>query len=73
MQSKLTEQISLDPVTNRTGDVWHLFLKGDFIGMLYGYKFDGEFSPEKGNYYDSSRILLDPYAKVMACTSYLDC
>ncbi|KAG6627799.1 hypothetical protein I3843_15G132000 [Carya illinoinensis] len=63
--SKLTEQIPLDPQTNKTGDVWHVFLKGDFIDMLYGYKFDGEFSPKDGNYYDSSRILLDPYAKAI--------
>ncbi|KAL0007459.1 hypothetical protein SO802_008961 [Lithocarpus litseifolius] len=62
--NKVTEQISLDPLTNKTGDVWHVFLKGDFKDMLYGYKFDGKFSPDKGLFYDSSRILLDPYAKV---------
>jgi len=60
----VAEQISLDPLTNMTGDVWHVFLKGDFKHMLYGYKFDGKFSPDEGLYYDSSRILLDPYAKV---------
>ena len=32
--------------------------------MLYGYKFDGKFSPEEGHYFDPSRILLDPYGKV---------
>lgn len=32
--------------------------------MLYAYKFDGKFSPQHGHYYDSSRILIDPYAKV---------
>ncbi|XP_030949497.1 uncharacterized protein LOC115973375 [Quercus lobata] len=47
------------------GDVWHVFLKGDFKHMLYGYKFDGKFSPDEGLYYDSSRILLDPYAKAV--------
>ena len=57
-------QISLDPLTNKTGDVWHVFLKGDFKDMLYGYKFEGKFSPDEGLYYDSSRILLDPCAKV---------
>lgn len=72
MQNKVTEQVSLDPLTNKTGDIWHVFIKGDFKDMLYGYKFDGRFSPEEGHYYDSSRILLDPYAKVMACMS-LDC
>ncbi|XP_059453275.1 isoamylase 1, chloroplastic [Corylus avellana] len=63
--NKVTEQISLDPLTNKTGDVWHVFLKGDFKDMLYGYKFDGIFSPEEGHYYNSSRILLDPYAKAV--------
>lgn len=64
MQKKITEEIPLDQLTNKTGDVWHVFLKGDFTNMLYGYKFDGEFCPEEGHYYDSSQILLDPYAKV---------
>lgn len=60
----MTEQIHLDPYVNKTGDVWHVFLQGDFENMLYGYKFDGKFSPEEGHYYDFSRILVDPYAKV---------
>ena len=64
LQNEVAEQISLDPLTNKTGNVWHVFLKGDFKDMLYGYKFDGKFSPDEGLYYDSSRILLDPYAKV---------
>lgn len=64
MQKRVTEEISLDPLTNRTGDVWHVFLKGNLKDLLYGYKFDGSYSPEEGHYFDSSRILLDPYAKV---------
>ncbi|KAK5834700.1 isoamylase 1, chloroplastic [Gossypium arboreum] len=64
-QNRATEQIPLDPLANKTGDVWHVFLKGNFKDMLYGYIFDGEFSPEIGHYYDSSRILLDPYAKAV--------
>ncbi|PHU11647.1 Isoamylase 1, chloroplastic [Capsicum chinense] len=31
--------------------------------MLYGYNFDGKFCPEGGHYFDSSQIVLDPYAK----------
>ncbi|XP_027340326.1 isoamylase 1, chloroplastic isoform X2 [Abrus precatorius] len=64
-QNKVTEFVALDPLVNRTGAVWHVFLKGDFKDMLYGYKFDGKFSPQEGHYYDSSRILLDPYAKAV--------
>lgn len=64
LQKRVTEQISLNPLTNKTGDVWHVFLTGDFENMVYGYKFDGEFSPEEGHYFNSSKILIDPYAKV---------
>ncbi|XP_028760019.1 isoamylase 1, chloroplastic [Neltuma alba] len=63
--NRVTEHIPLDPLINKTGDVWHVFLKGDFEDMLYGYKLDGRFFPEEGHYYDSSRILLDPYAKAV--------
>ncbi|KAL8191569.1 hypothetical protein R6Q57_028300 [Mikania cordata] len=64
-EKRITEEIPLDQLTNKTGDVWHVFVKGDFTDMLYGYKFDGEFCPEEGHYYDSSQILLDPYAKAV--------
>ncbi|KAJ4975662.1 hypothetical protein NE237_000768 [Protea cynaroides] len=70
-ENKVTEQICLDPLSNKTGDVWHVFLKGDFEDMLYGYKFDGNLSFEEGHYYDPSRIVLDPYAKaVISRTEY---
>ncbi|KAK9697543.1 hypothetical protein RND81_08G044200 [Saponaria officinalis] len=64
-QNRVTEEIILDPLTNKTGDVWHVFLKGDFDNMLYGYKFDGPFSPDDGHYYDPSCIVLDPFAKAV--------
>lgn len=65
LQEKKVIEIFLDPATNRTGLIWHVLLKGDFKDMLYGYKFDGKFSPQEGQYYDSSKILLDPYAKAI--------
>lgn len=64
-QNRVTEEIPLDVATNRTGNVWHVFMKGDFKDMLYGYKFDGKFSPGEGHYFDPSRILLDPYGKAV--------
>ncbi|XP_011017749.1 PREDICTED: isoamylase 1, chloroplastic-like isoform X4 [Populus euphratica] len=64
-ENTVTEQFFLDPLTNKTGDVWHVHLKGDFKDMLYGYKFGGSFSPEEGHYYDPSQIVLDPYAKAV--------
>ncbi|KAL6194575.1 hypothetical protein ACLB2K_035657 [Fragaria x ananassa] len=64
-QDKVTEQIPLDPLNNKTGDVWHVFLTGDVKDIIYGYKFDGKFSPEEGHYYDPSKIVMDPYAKAV--------
>lgn len=64
-ESRATEQISLDPLVNKTGDIWHVFVQGEFKDVLYGYKFDGKFSPGEGHYFDYSRILLDPYAKAV--------
>lgn len=63
-QGKVTHEIPLEPANHRTGHVWHAFLKGGFQDMVYGFKFDGKFSPEDGHYYDRSCIVLDPYAKV---------
>ncbi|KAL5543429.1 hypothetical protein UlMin_007213 [Ulmus minor] len=64
-ESRVTEEIPLDPIANKTGSVWHVFVKGDFKDMLYGYKFEGKFYPKDGHYFDSSRIVLDPYAKAV--------
>ncbi|KAL6560935.1 Iron-sulfur assembly protein 1 [Orobanche hederae] len=64
-EKRVSEQIDLNPVTNRTGDVWHVFLKGDLEDMVYGYKFDGSFSPEDGLYFNSSKVLIDPYGKAV--------
>ncbi|KAL5974194.1 hypothetical protein ACLOJK_030857 [Asimina triloba] len=60
---RVTEEIQLDSLVNKTGDVWHIFLCGDLKDILYGYRLDGKFAPQEGHYYDTSQILLDPYAK----------
>lgn len=37
----------------------------DFKNIEYGYRFDGKYSPKEGELFDKSKILLDPYAKVI--------
>ena len=59
---------TFDPVINRTGDVWHVLLKGLKAGALYLYRVDGPFQPEKGHRFNINNYLLDPYAK-----AYTDC
>jgi isoamylase len=65
VQNRVTEEVLLDPSTNRTGNVWHVFVTGDLHNMLYGYRFDGTFAPQSGQYLDASNIVVDPYAKVL--------
>jgi len=57
----------LDPRYHRTGDVWHTFVHGLENGAHYGWRMDRR--PNSNplvHRYDPSRILLDPYAKLIA-------
>jgi pullulanase/glycogen debranching enzyme len=58
--------IDLDPVRNRTGDVWHAWIKGIATGQLYAYRVDGPCEPGKGNRFDFRKLLLDPRATALA-------
>ena len=65
LQDRVTEEVPLDPLMNRTGNVWHVFIEGELHNMLYGYRFDGTFAPHCGHYLDVSNVVVDPYAKVI--------
>lgn len=63
------ETIELNPETNKTGDIWHALISGATEGLLYLYRLEGIHNPEKGLRFDSSRYLLDPYAKAITNNS----
>jgi isoamylase len=54
--------LELDPVCNRTGDIWHVWVGGVPEGQLYAYRVDGPFEPGKGQRFDCKQLLLDPCA-----------
>jgi isoamylase len=58
--------IELDPVRHRTGDVWHVWVRGIAAGQLYGYRISGPYLPEEGHRFNSHKLLLDPYARAIA-------
>ena len=58
--------IDLDSVRNRTGDVWHVWVKGLGHGQLYAYRMDGPYEPSKGQRYNFNRLLLDPFATAIS-------
>ncbi|HEX4696259.1 MAG TPA: glycogen debranching protein GlgX [Candidatus Udaeobacter sp.] len=54
------------PVTEQTDQVWHVFLPDVGPGQLYGFRVAGPYEPERGLRFNSSKLLLDPYAKAIA-------
>jgi glycogen operon protein len=54
------------PMTEYTDQVWHVFLPDVRPGQLYGYRVYGPYDPERGTRFNSSKLLLDPYAKAIA-------
>ncbi len=54
------------PMTEHTDQVWHVFLPDVRPGQLYGYRVTGPYDPERGMRFNSSKLLLDPYAKAIA-------
>ncbi len=58
--------VTLDPVRNRTSHYWHVFLPGIKPGQLYGFRADGPCDPAAGQRFDSEKVLIDPYGKVVS-------
>ena len=64
--SSPTRIIDLDPICHRTGDVWHIWVRGIGVGQLYGYRIEGPYRPEDGHRFNPHKLLLDPYARAIA-------
>jgi isoamylase len=60
------KQIDCVELKEQTAFVWHGFLSGIKPGQRYGYRVDGPWDPEHGLRFNSSKLLLDPYAKAIS-------
>ncbi len=47
---------------SRQGDDWSVDLAGNHAGARYGYRAEGEWAPDKGLWFDSAKLLVDPFA-----------
>src|SRR3954469_4442814 len=63
VESAETEIVS---VRESAGFVWHCYLPGLKLGQLYGYRVHGPYEPERGERYNPSKLLIDPYARAVA-------
>ncbi len=64
--------IDLDSARNRTGDVWHVWVKGIASGQLYAYRMDGPYEPNKGQRFNFKKLLLDPFATAISHLPHWD-
>ncbi len=64
--SSPTRVIEFDPVRHRTGDIWHVWVRGIPPGQLYAYRVEGPYLPEEGHRFNPHKLLLDPYARAIA-------
>jgi isoamylase len=58
--------IHLAPPRHRTGDVWHVWVRGIQSGQLYAYRVDGPYQPHEGHRFNPHKLLLDPFATAIA-------
>lgn len=69
-QHESMREFALNPNFNRTGDIWHAFIRGLDPGIRYGYRVDGPSNADKRVHrYDPAIVLLDPYAKAYSGAS----
>ncbi len=59
-------ELPLDPHVNRTGDVWHMLVRGVDSGVTYGWRMDRRPNDKPQIHrFDPSYLLLDPYAQAI--------
>ena len=59
-------EIELDPVHNKTGDIWHIMLRTRKHDLQYCFRVKGPHDPGgTGHFFDDRTLLLDPYARAL--------
>nr|WP_272210461.1 alpha-amylase family glycosyl hydrolase [Marinicella sp. W31]MDC2876342.1 alpha-amylase family glycosyl hydrolase [Marinicella sp. W31] len=51
------------PMAHERGNLFRLLVDGAKPGQRYGYRAFGRFDPMAGHWFDSSKLLVDPYAR----------
>ncbi len=59
-------EIELDPVLNKTGHIWHIYIEGLPGNVKYGYRAFGEFNPKEGKFFNPKKVLFDPYSLALS-------
>lgn len=63
--SEAEREMERIPMPEQTDGVWHVYLPDIAPGQLYGYRVHGPYEPHHGHRFNSNKVLLDPYAKLI--------
>ncbi|GAB3552616.1 glycogen debranching protein GlgX [Spirosoma fluminis] len=63
--NKPDEEVIRFRLIERTEMIWHIYVEGLGPGQLYGYRVEGPHDPANGHYFNSHKLLLDPYARAI--------
>ncbi len=61
-------EIAKFQLTEKTHQVWHIYVAGIKPGQLYGYRVNGPYEPAQGHRFNPHKLLIDPYAKAISGT-----
>lgn len=66
------EEVTKFKITEKTHQVWHIYLSGIKPGQRYGYRVYGPHDPSQGHRFNPHKLLIDPYAKAISGTVQWD-
>ena len=50
---------------DRSEHIWHGYVPNLRPGVLYGYRAHGPYEPQKGNFFNPNKLLVDPYTRAI--------
>lgn len=63
-------EYKLDAGVNKTGDIWHILIRGLPEDFSYGYRIEGPQGFEQEHFFNKGLILIDPYAKILTSSNW---
>lgn len=60
------KEVARIKMTERSYQVWHIYIPNLKPGQLYGFRVHGAYEPKNGERFNPNKLLLDPYAKAIA-------
>lgn len=60
------KEINRIKFTERSHEIWHIYIPDLKPGQLYGFRVSGPYEPQNGHRFNPNKLLIDPYAKAVA-------